>query len=140
MTCSRVKQISKTISVETPGKATEHRPEVRPQVQHLPHPQPNEHEGRAEAEPLDAVVGALVGVAQLLLARAQVVHLADNLRHHLLHAPQVGLDGLELLGRLDRRPVLGVGADVNVELDVADRFGEFCYGKGGRVLALVLCL
>jgi hypothetical protein len=54
-----------------------------------------------------------------VLARAEIVHLAVDLGDELLDAAQLGLDGLELLGRLDRRPVLCVGADVDVELDVA---------------------
>lgn len=94
-------------------------PEVGPQVHDLPHPQRHQQKGGAEAEPLDAVVGALVGVSQLLLARPQVVHLADDLGDHLLDAAEVGLDGLQLLGGLDGGPVLRVGADVDVEFHVA---------------------
>ena len=100
------------------------RPEIRAQVHNLPHPQANQQKGGAHAEPLDAVVGALVGVAQGLLAGAQVVHLADHLGDHLLDAAQLRLDGLELLGGLDGGPVLGVGADVDVELDVAVGVGD----------------
>lgn len=95
-------------------------PEVRPQVHNLPCPQNNEQPGRSDAEPLDTVVCALVGVAQLLLALAQVVHLADDLGGELLDAAQLGLDGLELLGGLDGGPVLCVGANVDVELDGAE--------------------
>lgn len=114
------------------NQETRNRPEVCPEIQNLPHPQPDEKEGGAKAEPLDAVVGALVGVAQLLLPCPQVVHLADNLLDHLLHAPQVRLDGLELLRCLDRRPVLGVGADVDIELDVPVRVGELLGCLWGR--------
>lgn len=95
-------------------------PEVRPQVHNLPRPQNNEQPGRPDAEPLDTVVCALVGVAQLLLALAQVVHLADDLGGELLDAAQLGLDGLELLCGLDGGPVLCVGANVDVELDGAE--------------------
>lgn len=106
------------------GKGQGHRPEVRPQVQDLPDPENDQDEGGAETEPLNPVVGALVGVAQLLLARPQVVHLAHNLGYHLLHTAKVSLDRLELLGGLNRRPVLCVGTDVDVELDVAGRVGD----------------
>lgn len=94
--------------------------EVGAQVHDLPAPEADEQPRGADAEPLDARVGALVGVAQLLLARAQVVHLAHNLGRQLLDPAQVRFDGLELLRRLDGRPVLGVGANVDVELDVAE--------------------
>ncbi len=93
-------------------------PEVGPEIQNLPPPEPDEQEGGAEAEQLDAGVGALIGVAQLLLAHPKVVHLGHNLGHQLLDPTQLGLDRLELLRRLDGRPVLGVGADVDVELNV----------------------
>lgn len=94
-------------------------PEVRAQVHNLPPPQPDEQPRGGHAEPLDARVGALVGVAQLLLAGAQVVHLADDLAGELFDAAELGLDGLELLGGLDGGPVFGVGADVDVEFDGA---------------------
>lgn len=93
--------------------------EVGAQVEDLPGPEANQQPGGQDAEPLDAGVCALVGVAQLLLAVAQVLHLVDNLARELLDAAQVGLNGLELLVGLDRVPVLGVGTDVDVELDVA---------------------
>lgn len=107
------------------------RSEVGTQVHNLPPPEANEEQGGADAEPLDAGVGALVGVTQLLLARAQVVHLAHDLANHLLNAAQLGLDGLQLLGGLDGGPVLGVGADVDVELDVAVGVTR-CPGCKGR--------
>lgn len=100
--------------------------EVGPQVHDLPGPEDDEQHGGADAEPLDPCVRALVGVAQLDLARAQVVHLVDDLSQLLLHAPQLRLDGLELLASLDRGPVLGVGANVNVELDVAEGGAPGC--------------
>ena len=99
----------------------------------MPAPEADEEHGGANAEVLDAAVGALVGVAQLLLAGAQVIHLADDFGHHLLDAAQLRLDGLELLGGLDGRPVLGVGADVDVELDVAIGVGD-CVARGQDVL------
>jgi hypothetical protein len=95
------------------------RPEVGTQVHDLPAPKPDEQESGTNAEPLDTGVGAFVSIAQLLLALAQVVHLLDNLLEHLLNAAELRLDGLELLCRLDGGPVLGVGANVDVELDGA---------------------
>lgn len=84
----------------------------------MPGPQPNQQECCEETKPLHTVVGALVGVSELLLAVAEVVHLADNLAHHLLDSAQLGFYGLQLLAGLDGSPVLGVGTNVNVELDV----------------------
>ena len=88
-------------------------------MQYLPDPEPDEQSGSTDAEPLDAIVGALIGVAELQLAAAQVVHLNHNLLYQLFDPAQLRLDWLELLGRLDGRPVLGVGADVDVELNMA---------------------
>lgn len=93
--------------------------EVGPEIHDLPSPQGNEQHGGSNSEPLDASVGALVRVSQLLLSRAQVVHLGNDFRDGLLDTAQVSLDGLQLLGGLDRRPVFRVGTDVNVKLDVA---------------------
>lgn len=104
------------------------RAEVSTQIHDLPGPETDEEPGGADAEPLDAVVGALVGVAKLLLSETHVVHLADDLGHGLLDASQLGLDGLELLGGLDGGPVLGIGANVDVEFD----------GAGGRGWSLGL--
>jgi len=95
------------------------RPEISPQVHNLPGPQPNKQPSSAHAKPLDASIRALVGISQLLLPRAEVVHFLDNLGHHLLHAAEFGLYGFELFGGLDGGPVLSVGADVDVEFHVA---------------------
>ena len=70
-------------------------------------------------------------VSRSLCSRARVVHLGVDLADELVDAPQLRLDGLELLRRLDRVPVLCVGADVNVELDVAAR-GATAAGCCGR--------
>ena len=96
-------------------------PEVCSQVDDLPRAQADENAHGAKGKPLDPLVGALVRVAQLLLARAQVLHLGHDLGHHLLHPAQFRLDRLQLLGRLDLSPVLRVRADVDVELDVSHR-------------------
>lgn len=95
------------------------RPEVRPQVHNLPGPKTDEQPCGADAEPLDTGVCRLVGVAELLLALAEVLHLADDLASELLDAAELGLDGLELLRGLNGGPVLCVGTNVDVELDGA---------------------
>lgn len=94
-------------------------PEIRPEVHNLPRPESNEQESSREAKPLDARVGALVGVAELLLAGTEVVHLGNHFGHHLFDAAQLRLDRLELLGGLDGRPVLCIGANIDIELDVS---------------------
>lgn len=90
------------------------RPKVRTQVQNLPAAQRDEQPGGAETEPFNAGVCALVGVAQAMLARAEIVKLVDDFADSLLDTTQVRLDRFELLGRLDGGPVFGVGANVNV--------------------------
>lgn len=102
------------------------RPEVGAQVHDLPAPEGDEQQGGGDAEPLDAVVGALVGVAEALLAGPEVVHLADHLADHLLNPPHLHLHRLQLLRRLDRRPVLRVRPDVHVQLDVSVRVSAAC--------------
>lgn len=105
--------------------------EVGAEVHDLPGPKTNKQPGREDTEPLDTAVGALVGVTQLLLTVAEVFHLVDNLARQLLDAAKVSLDGLELLVGLDGRPVLGVGANVDIELDVTR--------GGGRVAGWRAC-
>lgn len=106
--------------------------EISTQVHNLPRPETNQQPGRQDAKPLDTRVGALVCVAQLLLACAQVLHFRDDLGCHFLNLAQLCLDGLELLVGLDGGPVLCVGANVNVELDVA-RGGVCAAGlRGGE--------
>lgn len=95
--------------------------EVGAEVHNLPAPETNQQPRSADTEPLDTVVGALVGITQLLLTKAQVLHLVDNLGRQLLDAAQVGLDGLELLLGLDGRPVTGVGANIDIELNGTGR-------------------
>lgn len=76
-------------------------PEVGPQVHDLPRPERDQQEGGHESKPLHTGVGALIGVAELLFADAEVVHLVDHLRNHLLDASQLRLDRLQLLRGLD---------------------------------------
>lgn len=95
--------------------------EVGTEVHNLPSPETNQQPRGADTEPLDTVVGALVGITQLLLTKAQILHFVNNLGRQLLDAAQVGLDGLELLLGLDGRPVTGVGANIDIELNGAGR-------------------
>jgi hypothetical protein len=102
--------------------------EVRPQVDDLPRAQTDKHSHGTKCEPLDALVCALIGVSQLLLACSEIVHLGDNFCNDLLNPPQFGLDRLQLLASLNGAPVLGVSANVNVELDVARASTLLCAG------------
>jgi hypothetical protein len=56
-----------------------------------------------------------------LLSCAEVFHLGDKLASDFLDAAELSLNRLELLGGLDGGPVLGVGADVDIELNMAGR-------------------
>lgn len=116
-----------TAPTTTAGERHQDIPEVSPEIDNLPGAEPNQHAHGAKGEPLHALIGALVGIPQLLLARPEVFHLADNLLHHLLDTAEVGLDGLELLLALDAGPITRVGANVDVELDRPVRVGNsFC--------------
>lgn len=94
-------------------------PEISPQVHDLPRAQPHQHPHGPKRKPFDALVGALVRIPKLLLPRPEVIHLSDNLPDQLFDASQLRLDRLQLLLRLDGRPVSSVGADVNVQFNVA---------------------
>lgn len=110
-------------------------PEVSSKVDHLPGSKPNQHAHGAKGKPFDSFVGALVGVSEFLLAHSQVLQLLDNLIDRLFYPPQLGLDRLEFLRGLDRRPVTRVRANVNVEFDVADRIrpaGCFKWSAGRK--------
>lgn len=95
--------------------------EVGTEVHDLPAPETNKEPGCSDTKPLDTVVGALVGVSELLFSGAEVLHLGHELAGDLFDTAELSFDGLELLSRLDGRPILGVGANVDVELDVAGR-------------------
>ena len=104
-------------------------PEIRPQIHNLPSPQPHQHRHSSKSKPLDPLVRALIRIPQLLLATAQIIHFRNDLAHDFLDATEFGFDGLQLLAGLDCGPVFGVGADVNVEFDVAGRVraaADFC--------------
>lgn len=91
-------------------------PEVRPQVHDLPHSQPHKTPHSANCEPLDTLVRALVGISEFHLTAPQEVQLVNDLSGQARHALELNFDRLQLLGGLDRRPVLGICADIDVEL------------------------
>ena len=97
--------------------------EVSAEVDDLPRAQSNQHADRAKGEPLDSLVGALVGITETLLTGTQIVHLSHNIGNHLFDAAEVGLDGLELLLGLNAGPIAGIGANFNIELDITEGFG-----------------
>lgn len=118
-------------------------PEISPQVDDLPRTQADQHAYGPERKPLHPLIRALVGIPQLLLAVLHVFHLADDLLYQLFDASQLRLDRLQLLARLYRGPVFRVGADVDVELDVAVRIGDFAIWrkrKGGSQLVFRLMI
>ena len=92
--------------------------EVGSEVHDLPGPETDEEPSSSDTEPLNTVVGALVGISELLLSGAKVFHLGNKLAGDLLDTAELSLDRLELLGGLDSGPVLGVGAYVDIELNV----------------------
>ena len=108
-------------------------PEVRPQVHNLPRTQRHEHSHGSNGEPLDSLVGALVGISQLDLTAPQVVQLGHNFGRNFTDSLQLGFHGLQLLACLDGIPVFCVGANVDVELDVAVRVSD-CVSSGQDVL------
>jgi len=95
------------------------RPEIRPQVHNLPRPKSNQHPHRPESKPLNPLIRALVCISELLLSHPQVLHLSNNLLDILLDPPQLSINRLKLLRSLDCRPISCIGADVDIELDVA---------------------
>ena len=102
-------------------------PEVSPQVYNLPDSQCNQHAHRSNGEPLHALIRALICISQLHLSPAQIIQLIDDLFRDLANAAKLGFDGLPLLAGLNRRPVLGIGAYVDV---------EFYVSRGRRVSAV----
>ena len=102
--------------------------EVRSQINDLPHAQGNQHAHGANGKPLDPLIGTLVRVPQLHLPPSQEIHLIHHFFCHFTEAFEFRFDGTQLLAGLDGAPVLGVGADVDVELD---GFGEGLGGVGG---------
>jgi len=97
------------------------RPEVRPEVYNLPSTQCHQHAHGADSKPLDTLVCALIRISQLDFTSSQVVQLSDDLRRNLADPFELCFHGLQLLAGLNRVPVLGVGTDVDVQLDVAVR-------------------
>ena len=83
-------------------------------------PPAHEHDGRDEREPEREPDPASDRRGEPEV-EPDDVRRVGVLADRLLEAAQVRLDGPQLLRRLDRRPVLGVGANVDVQLDVARR-------------------
>jgi hypothetical protein len=108
-------------------------PEVRPEVDNLPCTKRHEHSHGTDSKPLDTLVGALIGISQLNLTSPQVIQLSHNLRGNLADSLELCFHGFQLLAGLDGVPVFCVGADVDVELDVAVWVGD-CVGCGQDVL------
>lgn len=109
------------------------RPEVSPQVHNLPRTKRHQHAHGANSKPLDTLVRALVRVSKPDLASSQVIQLGHNLRRNLADPLELCFHGLELLAGLNGVPVFCVGADVDVELDVAVGVLD-CVGCGQDVL------
>lgn len=96
----------------------------------MPRTKSSKHAHGAESKPLHALIGALVGVPQLLLTRTEVFHLGNDIANHLLDTAEVSLNGLELLLGLDAGPVTGIGADLNIEFDLTEGIGSGVYILG----------
>lgn len=108
-------------------------PEVSPQVYNLPHSQRNQHAHCSDREPLHSLVRALICVSQLHLSPAQIIQLVNDLFRDLANAAKLGFYGLQLLAGLNRRPVLGIGAYVDVEFYVS-RWRGVCAVAGEDIL------
>lgn len=102
-----------------PKYSTRHVPEVSAQIDNLPRTQPSQHTHGTEGKPLDALVGTLICISKLLFPGAQIIHLRNDFGDEFLDTTQFHLDRLELLAGLDGGPILCVGANINVEFDVA---------------------
>jgi len=88
--------------------------EVRPEVHDLPATKSHQRRHNRQRKELDTLVGALVGISQLLFAPPQVIHLVDDLGGDGFDASQLDFDRLQLFRRLDRGPVTRVRTDVHV--------------------------
>ena len=100
--------------------AGENSPEIRPQIDNLPSTQASQHTHCSKSKPFNTLIRTFIGISQFLLSGPHVLQLGDDLGNHLLDAAEIGLDGLEFLLGLDGGPVAGVGANVDVEFDLAD--------------------
>lgn len=94
-------------------------PKISPQIDNLPRPQRHKHAHRPKRKPFHPLVRTLVRIPQLLFPRPQIFHLGYNLLYQFFDASEFRLDGFEFFLGLDGGPVAGVGADVDVEFDVA---------------------
>lgn len=104
------------------------RAEVCAQVHNLPRAQRNQHAHRPNSKPLHPLIRALIGISQLHLPTPEIVQLVHHLVRNLCHTSELRFHWLQLLASLDGRPVLGVSADVDVQLNCA---GGVKGGLGG---------
>lgn len=95
------------------------RPEISPQIHNLPCTKANQHSHRTQSKPFDSLIRALIRISELLLSLSQVFHLSDNLFDVLLDSSQFSVDREELLCGLNSRPISGIGANIDIEFDVA---------------------
>src|SRR4051812_21490274 len=95
------------------------RPEISPQIHNLPCTKANQHSHRSQSKPFDSLIRALIRISELLLSMSQVLHLSDNLIDVLLDSSQLSVDRAELLCGLNGRPISGIGANIDIEFDVA---------------------
>lgn len=109
-------------------------PKIRPQIHDLPHTQRNQHAHSPNRKPLHSLIGALISIPELHLPRPQKVHLVHHLLRHSLQPPQLRLHGPQLLASLDGRPVLRIGADVDVQFDGFGRVRCAVAARGEDVL------
>ena len=133
------------VSIEPNRHVKGDKPKVRPEINNLPRAESTQHTNRAESKPLNAVIRRLISISKPLLSMSEVLHLMDKLADQLLDSAQLNLDRLELLRRLDLAPVLGVGTDLDVQLDVplvrawpllcaACQIPVFVWSRGGLTL------
>ncbi len=94
-------------------------PKVRPKIHNLPRAQSNKHTHSENSKPLNPLIRTLICISELLLSSPQIIHLSNNLANRLLNTAKLRFNGLELLVSGNGAPVLCVGANINVELDVA---------------------
>lgn len=105
-------------------KEQNHKPEIRPQIHNLPCPQSHQHTHSPKSKPFHSFIRTLIRIPQFLFPAPEIFHLGHNLIDRLFDAAKLRLNRLQLLRGRDAGPVFGVGADVDVELDVAGGGGS----------------
>lgn len=102
---------------ESQGMSRGEVPEVGAEVKDLPDAQARQCSESDKRKPLHTLVRALVRISELLLTASQVLHLSHNLSRQLLNPPQLQLNRLQLLRRLDSRPIPRISSDIHVQLN-----------------------